>query len=539
MKKEHNFKSFSHIFICILLTVAILAIVIATGFCCVYIVKNPSSPKAGEKLLTTAAIDFVGVVITVWAALNIVNAVSRHDVEKATGKAKKLDKKLKRINKENRLVQTNLFYIELERQNDPIVHYLRNGFGEQGSDEKAEKIPIFKLTVVELKFEQVKVLHQSAYQVNKELLQIAESGAEVIKEIQDENKNLPPIVKAYLLYREAGFLFYSGYCAKTRFEGAEKFRLAAHKYEEFENQLPKDGNLDYRLAAHLNNTIGEAYSKILHYYNNEAGKGGTPLKDFFEDMGCRDKESVTKWMWECTEKAVNRCEKATEEGKKNKDSNLSTFYRNYGCAVERKKRFEGKWFDEPDVLIEIYEKSIAALAEKSTAPNDNVKNAYLVYLSYIGRCLQVRFTDNGQKKFDPAEIVRITVRPEDVDDKLKQNVNKMFQAGKLAVTDFPRSKNILVLYGFACCFALMLNDILPAASGLPEDTEFYLDEIRQSIARYTAILKAGEKESNLFRRDDLGEGDNDDMEKIKTVLAYYEGQQPCKNIHMDVHIQTP
>jgi hypothetical protein len=159
----------------------------------------------------------------------------------------------------------------------------------------------------------------------------------------DESLNV--VVHNYLEYRIAELKFYRGYCC-LKSEREKNFLDAIEKYiklaEFFGAQLPvyenfdflaDDSNIKYKkcdgkiavISAYFCNTIGEAYSQIVM------------VKEHIQAT----EETINEY----GQKALFYCFYAT------KWDDIETYYRNYGCAIERHYEVSDKTFNK---LKEIY-----------------------------------------------------------------------------------------------------------------------------------------------------------------------------------------
>ena len=279
-----KFRNWTSIFLALALIVAVISILFIVFFTCR---SSAIMEQAGEiGNLLSAGLGIIGIAIAVWAALNITNAISRAEIEKAGKTVSALEQKIDPIDKfvqKNKGVQKELFLQEITKhKDDPIIGYFESQFGDSKKDD-----PYSELTIIELLFSRVKARHRSEYAVDFTLLSLAKDGIECIDGLEKKS-GYSEFAKNYLCYRKAGFKFYMGYCAESRSDGAGDFLTAVEKYKEFAKNIglsldkiinPFAERDELEKAAMLYNSIGESYSKIVHYYNDDPE---IQMKDIFQ-----------------------------------------------------------------------------------------------------------------------------------------------------------------------------------------------------------------------------------------------------------------
>lgn len=480
-----KFRNWTSIFLALALIVAVISILFIVFFTCR---SSAIMEQAGEiGNLLSAGLGIIGIAIAVWAALNITNAISRAEIEKAGKTVSALEQKIDPIDKfvqKNKGVQKELFLQEINKHKyDPIIGY----FESQIHKSKKED-PYSELTIIELLFSRVKALHRSEYAVDSTLLSLAKDGIKHIDGLEGKS-GYSEFAKYYLCYRRAGFNFYMGYCAESRSAGAEYFLTAVEKYKEFANYIGL--SLDKKInssaerdkleaAAMLYNSIGESYSKIVHYYN--------------DDPEIRTKDIFQKNVAEYSNRAVAYLINAVDCEEKVNGFARSTTYRNLGCAYERKDKQEGNYGGNKDNIISSHQKALARALDDSVASTVTIKNAYHTLLSYYCKFITHTISGGETERFTDLKDLQLSInKTKDAKSKVVINeIPEMYDYARLAMQDLSGSQSIAQFYGAACCFAAMSKwDGVGPDSQLNRDQQFYIGEAKQFCKKYNLIFKLG------------------------------------------------
>ncbi len=328
-----------------------------------------------ESSLLTSGIAIIGAAIAVWAGLNIANAIERNEYEKLKEKTDTLAEALEEKSQDvaqlvNVIDQGTTQFRELEKKDaQRSAKYeelekiaLLNELSMTSNDAATRQLmkivntyklgtgfPIAELVMLERYFRLVYKKHSSKFHKDIELLTYVDEGIRIANSLLALTTNEE--LRAYILFRKAELLFYSGYCLS----GNEKriaFEEAIQLYFESANKL--NANLpDFKelvefkkityegcslnqveISAYMCNTIGEAYSKIIE----------SLAKDdvLFDEYG---------------HKAIFYCAYAAYW------NNKELYLRNLGCAIERHRGVTDKTYDE---LFEIYQNTISINATSKT-----------------------------------------------------------------------------------------------------------------------------------------------------------------------------
>lgn len=384
----------------ILIIASIAGVIAIASSSCRYAIALANSPSdiASVDTLLSAGIGIIGIMIAVWTGLSISNVISRKDVDTLNNDIETAKKNMTNIDAyiaENVHIQAELFYVESSRNKwDPLLRYIISKFPP--AEEIDEVTNLFSdLTIVELKYSQVKSRHKSKYEYDKNLIDLADEGIQKIEAIKKDRRIHHKSIFNYLNYRKCGFNFFAGYCEKNMELGVKRFISAAQYYERLGNALDvffkiksTESEKDYvERRCHLANSIGESYSKIIQYYCDEANDNN--MRSHFET----EIEGYAK-------KAIKYCNIAVDANGQLDSHTLSVFYRNRGAAYEgadKLSKLLEQLKEYQDMIIESYEQSIInAEADDSPDPK-TIQLAYISYLSFVGDVLFEKRQDKTQE----------------------------------------------------------------------------------------------------------------------------------------------
>lgn len=458
--------------------------------------------------LLTIGLSIIAIAIAVWAALNIINAVNRSDLEQQNEKLSKANETLDTLKKQSKniqeelqkniIIQKELFIKELTSfsPKDPVIKPIITSLNNEIQENSHNvTIPFDKLITVELLSEQVYNLHNSAGDNANILIYNAKRGIEIIQELI--KSNLPEIIKLYLSYRKYDFYFFMGYCETDKITRAQNFLYAAKGYKEISSALKiyineetinefykSDETDNLQLATYLANAIGEAYSKITQYYNSDK----TELDKI---------EEINKHIKFFSEEAVRYCNIASEfsEDKINK----SMYYRNLGCALERKEILDEKInnkckFSNYKETISAFQKAVWSIFGNFTSSQETIKNAYFTLLSYYKKYIWYQQNwPNDKKNITNEEFNSLDT------NKIKDFIDDictMYYVAKTATIDCKHSAMMPVFYGISCCLIVIAidNNIQLSNNIINKTRDFFLSEIETAIDILTLIVKENTKE---------------------------------------------
>lgn len=442
--------------IVVLWIVAISAVIITCTFVYAnlfFIIPQNSDDKYIKELLS-AALAIIGLVVSVWTGLNIVNAIERKDFEKLkddisdlTNKSISLKSEIEDTRKNAEPVLKILEDIKEKQLSSDKVKLLNEMYNtvqdistrvliEKIRDiEDTSNIDFLEILEVERRFSNVYNLHISEYSYDEGLLNEANEGILLSKKIL-ERDNINYVIKQYLNYRIAEFSFYSGYCCSHA--DRENFFIDAitiyqSVYCFFDAQLPvfevdqEFPNINYKecknnnakISAYFCNSIGEAYSKIIQIKNRIFASDSK-----LEEYGM---------------KAIFYCAYASKWDEK------ETYLRNLGCAIERHYGISKETYD---TLNEVYKKAIT---------NAATQNAFKVLLSasdkFINYYLNIKDVNitNGREipLGDDSYIQNWNNLEQDIKDKILNILKSIYENANYAKTIYPAKE---VGYVYNCIY---------------------------------------------------------------------------------------
>lgn len=446
----------------------------------------PNGDSTDASLLSTG-IGIIGFAIAIWATLNIANIVNRKEIDALNQEVDNLKgtttSEIRPFVAQSRAVLSQQFLVELERaQDDAIAQYFAEQFRNISDDKK--DTPYAKLIEIEMLNAQVALRHKSAYIYDEVLINLADKGLARIEEIQNCTQ-----AKEYLIYRKADFLFYKGYCDKDRVKSAKNFWRSVTVltselgYDSFKEKLNNN-----RAVAYWDNMIGEAYSKIVIYYEDVCKKGNASETNRFEEEFGPQIEYIAAM-------AIQYCEKAVQR------MPSSTYYRNLGCAYERKDRvftLKGKEkYANSSKIIETYLLSVSKSLNDYSIANDTALNAFSVLLKYYKGYLdhRIKYCDS--------------INP--VCAECKDHISNMYAYAFIAKHDFPRHMMFHKLYAFSCYYvfrALKANVNIDAVCGKP------FQYFRWQFEDTMILLKSADTEQGK------GDGYTIELEDILQAIGY-------------------
>lgn len=469
-----------------LASIGIIAIVLANVAIAVYwgIAGLPDN-NSGEATLLSTGIGIIGLAISVWAGLHIANLVSQKDIDRLKTDLENLSEttkyKIKPFIEQSRKTIFQQFLITIESiQEDPIAQVFVKQFREIPDSDK--NIPYEKLIEIETLIAQVLLRHRSEYAYDEVLINLADTGLEIIRQIEGRS-----LAKEYLAYRKACFLFYKGYCDIDKVESAKDFDNAVNVVLTLSVNDPFSKDLEnnkYALAC-LYNMIGESYSKIMVYFTDLMRKDRTQKEDEFV--------SAFKSHSEMAEvNAIHYCNKAIQLVP------TSMYWRNLGCAHERVDRIheingEGEYKHSGDIIL-AYLKSVEQAMKESAVPNGTAQKAFQVLLMYYKAYI------NSEQLYIPNA---------QIDKKYEVHISNMYAYATIAKLDFPHCLRFYKLYAYSCYFVLCaLNTGLNIDSASGKEPMYFKNQIKET--------------KTLLESIDTEEGKNDfftkDLEKILTII---------------------
>lgn len=289
-----------------------------------------------EDALLSTCLSIIAMAISVWAVLNVLNALDKKSVDD-------LQNDLENIKSRHIQSIEEISNIQLECSKNELLSELIKNLADCATEiiyktiqnmPASQSIPFYELTRIEQSFFQVYKLHGYAHDTMI-LKKIANQGIKEINVLRENIKTIQEhenkIIEYILQYRLGGFYYYKAYCYKDQnrmnlalqaiehYKGSmELFGLEIPEYCEYDGQYPCHfGNCtggEKEIASYICNIIGDTYSIIIKKGEEKATTVFT--SDEIEQYG---------------RMAVFYCAYAVEwSGWSNE-----VYLRNYGCALER------------------------------------------------------------------------------------------------------------------------------------------------------------------------------------------------------------
>ncbi|MBP3392828.1 MAG: hypothetical protein J6L76_08625 [Clostridia bacterium] len=333
--------------------------------------------------LISTGLSIIGLAVTVWTGLNIINVLERkefelikNDVEATKNAIGNISNKIKKADQIKLL--NEMYYTVEDAATKELIKII-----QAIPDADIAQIDFVTLLEIERRFNNVYRIRNSDGKHSDLLLHEVSQGEELIySQLNTVNHTT---ITLYLKYRLAEFHFYSGYYYSGQ-DGCETFGKAADLYFEtapgFHAYVPKYTNIpvddidftfphskdEQKISAYFCNSIGEAYSKITEYMKKM-------------DNYNSDNENAFK--------AIFYCAYATKWEKS------EVYLRNYGCAIERKEDVSEQNYSR---LKEIYDDAFGTKCTKNS-----LKTLMSVMDKRFNANLKIEIIniDKGEKRHPP------------------------------------------------------------------------------------------------------------------------------------------
>lgn len=447
-----------------------------------YIFINiPSNVKIADEIysatLLSNGLAIIAVAISVWAGLNIANAIERKELDDTNDKIAEVENKI--LIEESKLEDTSvkieklsitndnlkkcseelktkieplskgvqntqkslrfMFENELVKTNkDRATLYLYNKFSSIDLVEKNNYNLYYPdMIIIEQLFIRIYETHSSKQLKDIELEYAAEKGIEMVDDIIEKGSTrIPKLILIYLRYRKAEFNYYLGYITDDPQKYYNSFTKAAELfielYSDFNAWIPeynswqeipeyKGQEENRKISMYFANSIGDAYSRFVLY----ADTSGSVIS---KNGGKLNIDEVI----EIGRKGVFYCSCAAKWT--NQEDGYEVYFRNLGCAYERlenKEKAFGKYYREIIYNYSMAFESIANYAEHSYRVQ-SVYHTLIQYLKkYLDNVLKISsvFQDFNSFKQSIANVI-----------KLEEENIKYFKM-LYFITDFAKSDN--------------------------------------------------------------------------------------------------
>lgn len=387
IKTETAKKNRYHLAAIFIIIAVILIMVI--DFSCVGLIvymelKNPASCScsatdiAQERTLLSTGLSIIGIAISVWATLNILNSFDKKDLIDMERQIDKLSEKysseIDQINENSR--NTFLYYIE-QYSKDVATEHIANKF--LGLTD----VPYSQLSLVMMYYSRIyHKYHHLDHQADQSTVSnIFKEAIDYTEELLKANPDYNDTVKQFLHFCLGDMYFYRAYYYKEK----ERYDYSMRAIEEYDLAkdlfgvtIPKyDSQYVYSvpytitigdhseqaipLLAYLCNTYGESYSKAVRGYKDcNDTKTNVPL------------DSIKN-------KAVFYCRYAVQLS----NSQNETYLRNLGCALEAANGTNAFVGD----IAENIDKQYQDAMDVSIKDNNIPWNVFYTWLSFYHKCI--------------------------------------------------------------------------------------------------------------------------------------------------------
>ena len=512
--------------------IAVVAIALAT-ICSIYKIPESDSMESSEKYvadLLASGLAIIGIAISVWAGLNIANAIEKkevedikssvkgineqfekkkEDIEKAKKDVEEITQNVVTMRNERRDVNWNTFLLELlETSQDTVSRY----FYEQFSETPIEWENLIEMVLLEQDFSQIYNNYGETSKVKKVLLDKAETGINrasgLLKTLSSiDNPTLERLIRIYLHYRITEFHFMNGYMVDKE-KSYDEFKLAAKGFKESQKLLKidlpgKKDKLDVyvqrdnlELAIYFANSIGEACSKVTH--RDDIPKRNAPkeeIKRFRDEVNPYSEEAIFY---------LNIAVKLNE-----KLPQREVYFRNLGCAYERKDRNNDAFGENAENIISNYRKALKAVI--SYEENKvRVENIYKTLLAYYHVWLNnsFKFEDKEFKVFSDLksfESFMDNLKNKTLEKHTIEYLYNFNHISELSVLDNPRFSLNRSMYGFSLSWiiALLLIHNKEIESKFGTNIEEYLKEIHKCVLTLELMQMSDDYYKDLKNRYEI------------------------------------
>lgn len=478
------------------------------------------SEKEVETTMLTSGLTIIGMAISVWTGLNIVNAIEKKDVEQVQQQLAQTEQTIKWISRETRDVKIikkeqkeiyrGLFLQELLRTNyDAMSRYFYNLFAENKFLSIAE---YSHLLLVEQYFSQV-YLQYSEKTANKSLIiSRIEDGTKKIDEMLN-NKQIRPEIEKYLLFRKYEFSFLKGYL----FDGIKMYEAFMSAVKGFEKIGTKFGlkkpysemdiyemkyeaeEANLQVAVYFMNAMGEAYSKIIQ---------DTSIKNKCIE---NDVKILETDLLGYAEKAVKYLELAVKWNQRLDEREV--YYRNLGCAYERMDKLKEQFGQHSEQIISNYRKAFHVAVLNGETNTRRIQKIYHTVLSYYERYIKYSLVGKEDEYAfkDISELSKLLMKVKMYRRSLRKHLIDYRCVVELGIADnvrfiLPHNMNGLSLT-WVVVFILSGDKVIRAE--YREDIRYYMHKINNIIE--TRKVMGLDKNDNWYK----------ELDKRYTVLCEY------------------
>lgn len=527
---------------------AVALIVIANVFCVLAVcypewfnITITETLKGSEKIeasLLSVCISIIGLAVAVWTGLNIANSIDKRHVDELRNNINDLSNEVKtqatninddyyKINKDVEIFKSQIKENENLRKKEQnnvdkgkLLHEMYFTADDETTKKLIEKVaeisneynaPFLQLVEVEQKYRSVYAMHRSEFNQDEDLLKEAAEGIEIAETIMSKVYSIPSLC-LYLNYRMGCFNFYSGYCClgKDRVNFYEKaiyfFEDCTKLMDAFIPKFDSDVvslNTHFikckdavpGISAHLCNSIGESYSKIIQIKTSLI-KNKICSEEQMDDYG---------------KHAVFYCGYANFWVDKN------VYKRNYACALERHFGFKTPYYQ---TICDEYLKALIKGADNV----NNFKNVVSIYDKHINLFLEINFASPNKKRnpsLDSDEFAKHLIK---IDAKGNEDFKKtLSELHKLALQTKTIHPKEYVGYQYDCIYYrdrcavfgnYKLENDTESIAKAKENAQKYLDLAEENWVYLNLIAPFDPDKPNVNPMTQILRNDLDDLKNL-------------------------
>lgn len=466
-----------------------------------------------ESNIINTGLTIIALAVSVWAGLNISNAIERKELDDFRSKTEDFVHALEdqvaelqnQVNNVEEMAFDSFLRELLKTERDEGTRYF---YAEFSKATNIGDTDYFVLAKIESLFNQIIELHNaSEYQDDRIIckaksaikLTKKEKGRYILDEVNRTERENDLIVR-YLRCREAEFYYYYGYATDNETKQFECFSKSIDiffsVFGDMGIQLPDyrsnknsgvpnlgvDKNL--KLYSYAANTIGDASSMIIRIQAKLAADKKDSKQEAVVD-GLKPgtvKKYATMALFYCRCAAEWISAVSYEEVFCAEMQYVETYYRNCGVAYERYEKVFCDQFEYHKTIIDMYLKAFYHSVKGTKLRPYRISAIYHVLLSYLNRYLEHRISKI--KCANEIDSEKELVTEDDIN-----YLKNMVYISEVAMADSPRSNIPVVMNGFAYIYVITLIrancEVVKDVFGEGE-TE-YLRKVRTSLDMLDAM----------------------------------------------------
>lgn len=419
--------------------------------------------QAFQSNLLNVGLSIIGIAITIWAGLNIIQVIEKSEVAKIANQVRQFETERKAIYKKQ-------FLGELKSQNRVILQYFYVRFVRL--DEISDDIPAsiyYRLLRLEMAYKNIysKQVREIRNFEKDSLYDFMRDIMEILDLVKSERISLKTaqLVEEFVRTRKAEFCFNLGYDDNTPIENAvQYFENAISEYmslysieickringdmidispnlytENLKNELCHivDGDISERYAIHILNTIAEAHSKIAYKFLR--------IEDAVkQDDQIKRKSQIGNHL----DIAINIF-KGIIDIWGDKLLLQEFIYRNYGAALERRwKKEKGKDYGGICDYYMLIKKQYDISMEKALSQNSFREGVFSAWGALYFRGVK---TDVLKTLFPDGIYEGRTLNLDDMNN-IKKWTDEACSYMEIAIHMYPTNSKYVKLYGIARSF---------------------------------------------------------------------------------------